>query len=125
MASPASTSTIRHGMKRAVLTRNWASAGLSSTKSSVPLRMCSTTLVRDGFTAPSSTPFMSVNQPITTSASSKVQPATPARSPKTTSSGTSDQQVQSNASAPCPRNSSRYWSDSAVEARSCTASRRR
>ena len=87
--------------------------------------MCSTTLASEGLTAPSSTPFIRVNQPMTTSASSKVQPATPSRRPKTTSSGTSDQVVQSSASAPCPRNSTRYWRASAVEARSWTARRRR
>ncbi len=83
--------------------------------------MCSTTLASDGFTAPSSSPFMMVNQPITTSASSKLHPATPSRRPKTTTSGTSDKVVQRSASAPWPRNSRRYCMATAVEARSWTA----
>ena len=72
---------MRQGANFAVETRNCASAGLSRTKSSVPLRMCSTTAVRDGFTAPSSTPFITVNQPMTTSASSNDQPAIDVRWP--------------------------------------------
>ena len=83
------TSTKRQGSNFAVDTRNCASAGLSSTKSSVPLRMCSTTAVRLGLTAPSSTARSSVNQATTTSASGNDQPATCSRTPNTTSSGIS------------------------------------
>ena len=45
----------RHGSNRAVETRNCASAGFNRTKSSVPLRMCSTTVLSEGVTAPSRT----------------------------------------------------------------------
>src|SRR3569623_1327060 len=72
-------SITRHGSTRAVDTRNCASTGFSSRKSSVPLRTCSTTLVRLGLMAPSSTHFISEKQPTTTSASGKVQPRTVAR----------------------------------------------
>ena len=87
--------------------------------------MCSTTLASDGFTAPSRMPFITMNQPMTTSASSKDQPATPSRLPKTTRSGTSDQVVQKSASPPCTRKSRRYCIATAAEARSWIPRRRR
>ena len=123
--TPAATSTTCQGANLAVETRNWASAGLRSTRSSVPLRMCSTTLASDGFTAPSSTPFMARNQPMTTSAWSKPQPATRSRVPKTTSSGTTAQAIQKKDMAPCTRKSTRYCIEVCSEARNCTARSRR
>src|SRR5574341_43993 len=124
-ASPPRTSAARHGANRVVETRNWASAGCSRTKSSVPFRIASTTAEREGFTAPSSTPFISVNKPTTTSASSKVQPAREGRPSKTTRIGTIDQLVQKRASSPPTRNSTRYCIAATVEARSWTPRSRR
>ena len=72
-------SRIRQGSKRAVDTRNCASAGFNKTKSSVPLRTPSTTKLRLGVTPPSSTALSTENQPTTTSASAKLQPATDSR----------------------------------------------
>ena len=47
---------IADSSNRLVETRNWASAGLRRTKSSVPCRICSTTMASEGLTAPSRTP---------------------------------------------------------------------
>ena len=120
MASAVRTLVLRHGSKRAVETRNCASAGLRRTKSSVPLRMCSTTAVRLGLMAPSSTPWSNVNQPMTISASPKLQPAMTGRSWKTTTSGTSAVAVQQKEMPPSRRKSARYCSPSSSELRTWT-----
>jgi hypothetical protein len=125
MTTPAIASMTRHGANFCVETRNCASAGFSRTKSSVPLRMCSTTAASDGFTAPSSTPFITMNQPMTTRASSNDHPATARRLPNTTTTGTSDQLAQNSASAPCTRKSRRYCIATVAEARSWTPRSRR
>ena len=114
---------IRHGSNFAVETRNCASAGFSSTKSSVPLRTCSTTAVRLGLTAPSRIAFSSVNQATTTSASANVQPATCWRAPNTTISGTSATAIQSSAMKPRTTKSARYCMAPMVAVRICTRSR--
>src|SRR5713226_3389030 len=99
---------MRHGSSFATETRSCASAGLRSTKSSVPLRTCSITAVRLGLTAPSSTPLSATNQPRTSSISGKVQPSTAWRVPNTTSSGISVTAIQRTARPPSTRNSRRY-----------------
>src|SRR5882672_9797221 len=99
-------------------TRSCASAGLSSTKSSVPFRTCSITCISEGLSVPSSTPLRATNHPSTTSISANVQPATSGRVPNRTSSGKRVTAIQSSASAPCTANSSRYCRAIATEARS-------
>ena len=68
---------------------------------------------------------MARNQPITTRAWSKPQPATDSRFPKTTSSGTTAQAIQKKAMAPCTRKSIRYCMEVWSEARNWTARSRR
>src|SRR5262245_52946811 len=109
----------------AVETKNCASAGLSSTKSSVPLRTCSTTWVTLGLIAPSMTACSTVNQPSTNSASAYDQPATVLRSWKTTNKGTNAVTVQKASSSPSSAKSHRYCNPSSVEVRTCNARRRR
>ncbi len=119
MASAPTTSTTCQGSTFAVDTRNCASAGLSSTKSSVPWRTCSTTAVRLGLTAPSRTACSSVNQATTTSDSWNDQPATVWRTPKTTSSGASVTAIQRMAIAPRTTKSARYCIAVSAETDSC------
>ena len=125
MPSAPARSTSFQGSKRAVQTRNWASAGFSSTKSRAPVRTPSTTAVRLGVTLPSSTAFSSENQPSTTSASGQVQPATLWRWENTTSSGTSVTASQNTDINPLNRKSRRYCMASVAEVRICTPSRPR
>ena len=99
---------MRQGSKRAVETRNWASAGLSSTKSSAPVRTPSTTAVKLGVTLPSRMALSSENQPSTTSASGHDQPTSDCRCLNTTSSGTRVTPSQNSAIAPLKKKSSRY-----------------
>ena len=122
MISAPSTSTTCHGSSLAVETRNCASAGFSSTKSSVPRRTCSTTAVRLGLTAPSSTACSSVNQPTTTSDSGKLQPATVWRAPNTITMGTSVTAIQSVAMKPRTMKSARYCIAVRTDMLSCTRS---
>ena len=114
---------MRQGSNFAVDTRNCASAGFSSTKSSVPLRTCSTTAVRLGLTAPSRTARSSVNHATTTSASAKDQPATCWRTPNTTSSGISVSADHRKAMTPRTRKSTRYCMAASVAIRTCTPNR--
>jgi hypothetical protein len=123
MATAPNTSTTCHGSILAVETRNWASAGFSSTKSSVPCRTWSTTAVRLGLTAPSRTACSRVNQPTTTSDSGNDQPATVRRTPKTTMTGTRVTDIQRIAMRPRTTKSVRYCMAVRAEIASCTRKR--
>jgi hypothetical protein len=96
---------------------------LRRTKSSVPWRTCSTTAVRLGLTAPSSTACSRVNQATTTSDSGKDQPATVRRTPKTTRTGASVTAIQRMAMRPRTTKSARYCIAVSAEMESWTRKR--
>ena len=75
--------------------------------------------------APSRTPCRNVNQPMTMSASPKVQPATVGRTRKTTKRGTIAVAIQKTSMKPSSRKSARYCIARRSDARSCMPRRRR
>src|SRR5690606_33299471 len=73
-APPSSASGIPHGERRRALSQNWVSTGLSSTKSRVPSRTCSTRRLRLGCKKDCEIPESTVKAPSTTTADGQDQP---------------------------------------------------